>query len=91
MSRFYDLFCEGSQKCHPGAFIGSYNLLYSNFTHPENELWDAAGLSGFLHIEGGPSRVEQVLATNEVQTVEEQMAQLTAVLQQKEDELAVLR
>jgi hypothetical protein len=72
-------------------FIGSYNLLYSNFTHPENELWDAAGLSGFLHIEGGPSRVEQVLATNEVQTVEEQMAQLTAVLQQKEDELAALR
>jgi recombinational DNA repair ATPase RecF len=48
-------------------------------------------LSGFLHIEGGPSRVEQVLATNDVQTVEEQMAQLTAVLQQKEDELAALR
>jgi hypothetical protein len=35
--------------------------------------------------------VEQVLATNEGQTIEEQMAQLTFVLQQKEDELVALR
>jgi hypothetical protein len=72
-------------------FIGSYNPLYSGFTRHENELWDAASSSGLLHIEGRPSHVEQVLATNEGQMVEEQMAQLTAVLQQKEDELAVLR
>jgi hypothetical protein len=32
--------------------------------------------------------VEQVLATNEGQTIEEQMAQLIAIVQQKEDELA---
>jgi hypothetical protein len=62
-------------------FIGSYNPLYSGFTRHENELWDAASSSGLLRIEGGPSHVEQVLATNEGQMVEEQMAQLTAVLQ----------
>jgi chromosome segregation ATPase len=72
-------------------FIGSYNLPYSDFTRRENELWDAAGSSGLLHVEGGPSHVEEVLATNEGQTIEEQMAQLTAILQQKEDELAVLQ
>jgi hypothetical protein len=27
MSRFYDLFCEGSQKCHPGAFGDSQPLV----------------------------------------------------------------
>jgi hypothetical protein len=46
-------------------FIGSYYPLYSDFTCPKNELWDAAGSSGLLHMEGRPSRVEQVLATNE--------------------------
>jgi hypothetical protein len=72
-------------------FIGYYNPLYSDVTRRENELWDDAGSSGLLHIEGRLSHVEQVLATNEGQTIEEQMAQLTAILQQKEDELAVLR
>jgi hypothetical protein len=71
--------------------IGSSNPLYSDFTRPENELWVAAGSSGLLRIEGGPSRVEQVLATNEGQTIEEQMAQLIAIVQQKEDELAAPR
>jgi hypothetical protein len=37
--------------------------------------------SGLLRIEGGPSCVEQVLATNEGQTVEEPVTQLTAILQ----------
>jgi hypothetical protein len=68
-------------------FIRSYNPLYSDFTRPENELWDVAGSRGLLRIEGEPSHVEQVLPTNEGQTVEEYMAQLTAILQQKEDEL----
>jgi hypothetical protein len=39
------------------------------------------GSSGLLHIEGGPNHVEPVLATNEGQTVAEQMTQLTIVLQ----------
>jgi hypothetical protein len=71
-------------------FIRSSNPPYSVFVRPENELWDAVGSSGLLCIEGGPSHVEQLLATNEGQTVQEQMAQLTAILQQKEDELAML-
>jgi hypothetical protein len=72
-------------------FIGSYNPMYSDFARPENELWDVAGSSGLLHIEGRPSHVEQVLATNEGQIVEEQMAWVATILQQKEDELAALR
>jgi hypothetical protein len=51
----------------------------------------SSGSSCLLRIEGGPSHVEQVLATNEGQTIEEQMAQLIAILQQKEDQLAALR
>jgi hypothetical protein len=39
--------------------------LYSDFTHPKNELWDPTGFSGLLHVEGGPNHVEQMLATNE--------------------------
>jgi hypothetical protein len=83
--------CSLTSLGNESIFIGSYNLLYSDFTRRENELCDAAGSSGLLHIEGGPSHVEEVLATNEGQTIEEQMAQLTAILQQKEDELVVLR
>lgn len=37
------------------------------------------------------TQVEQVLATNETRSAEERLAQLTAALQQKEDELAALR
>jgi hypothetical protein len=44
-----------------------------------------------LNNEDGPSRVEQVLAANDGHSVEQQMAQLMATLQQKEDELAALR
>ena len=43
--------------------------------HSESELGDA----------------EQVLATNEGQSIEEQMNRMMAALQQKEEELAVLR
>jgi hypothetical protein len=81
------LTCLGNES----IFIGSYNPLYSGFTRHENELWDAVGSSGLLRIEGKPGHAEQVLATNEGQMVEEQMAQLTAVLQHKEDELVALR
>ncbi|KQK12555.1 hypothetical protein BRADI_1g04506v3 [Brachypodium distachyon] len=38
-----------------------------------------------------PRCVEQVLATNETRSTEERLAQLTAALQQKDDELAALR
>ena len=41
--------------------------------------------------ESEPSSAEQVLATNQGQSVEEQMNQMMAALQQKEEELAALR
>jgi hypothetical protein len=44
-----------------------------------------------LNNEDGPSRVEQVLAANDGHSVDQQMAQLMATLQQKEDELVALR
>ena len=43
------------------------------------------------HSESEPGDAEQVLATNEGQSVEEQMNRMMAVLQQKEEESATLR
>jgi len=43
------------------------------------------------HNESEPSEAEQVLATNDGQSVQEQMNQMMAALQQKEEELAALR
>jgi hypothetical protein len=43
-----------------------------------------------LSNEDGPSRVEQVLATNDEHSVEQRMVQLVATFQQKEDELVAL-
>ncbi|TVU51241.1 hypothetical protein EJB05_02652, partial [Eragrostis curvula] len=73
-------------------FVGSYNPLYNDLHGPENELLDTAGSSDVPpRLEGEPSQVEQVLATNDGRSVDEQMDHLTATLQQKEDELATLR
>jgi len=44
-----------------------------------------------LNNQVGPSCVEQVLAANDGHSVDQQMAQLMATLQQKEDELVALR
>ena len=43
------------------------------------------------HSESEPSSAEQVLATNQGQSVEEQLNRMMAALQQKEEELAALR
>ncbi|TVU40415.1 hypothetical protein EJB05_13879, partial [Eragrostis curvula] len=70
----------------------SYNPLYDDPHGPENELLDTADSSDVPpRLEGEPSQVEQVLATNDGRSVDEQMTHLTATLQQKEDELATLR
>ena len=44
-----------------------------------------------LYIVSEPSSAKQVLATNQGQSIEEQMNQMMAALQQKEEELAALR
>ena len=60
---------------------GSYNpLSYSTPCPSENE----------IELHHGAGHTEQVLATNETRSIEEQLANLTAALQQKEDELAAL-
>ena len=61
---------------------GSYNPLSDSTPCPsENE----------IELHHGAEHTEQVLAANETRSVEEQLANLTAALQQKEDELAALR
>ncbi|KAF7022825.1 hypothetical protein CFC21_035467 [Triticum aestivum] len=60
---------------------GSYNPLSDSTPCPsENE----------IELHHGAEHTEQVLAANETRPVEEQLANLTAALQQKEDELAAL-
>ena len=61
---------------------GSYNPLSDSTPCPsENE----------IELHHGAEHTEQVLATNEARSVEEQLANLMAALQQKEDELVTLR
>jgi hypothetical protein len=77
-------------------YVGSYNPLYNEPTNAENDLVDTAGSdepkddkSHTENGDGGPTH-EEVLMASSGGSAEEQVAQLEAVLRQKEEELAAL-
>uniref|UniRef100_J3N1M7 Retrotransposon gag domain-containing protein n=1 Tax=Oryza brachyantha TaxID=4533 RepID=J3N1M7_ORYBR len=76
-------FRNSHNEIHDSSYSGSRNPLYDATT--SNEVAESNPR------EPHQAPVEQVLATNETRSLEERLAQLTAALQQKEDELAALR
>ncbi|KAG2589915.1 hypothetical protein PVAP13_5NG333200 [Panicum virgatum] len=91
---------SGNEKKY-SIYVGSYNPLYNEPSHANNELWDTAGSDGrnspkedetcIQKCGDEPNCIEQVLMANSGSSAEEQLAQLTEALRQKEEELAALR
>ncbi|XP_024311258.1 uncharacterized protein LOC112269245 [Brachypodium distachyon] len=79
---------NSSNEEEDSACSGSYNLLRKDSPPTTDSEPDAREKEPH---DFDPRCVEQVLAANETLSTEEKLAQLTAALQQKDDELAALR